>query len=52
MLFGCGESAKSCNVGGISSRLGIELFPNSPKILWFVVDDRKHPAQEKELACL
>ena len=47
MLFGCSESGQSRGVGGISSGFGIEFFPKPTYILWFVVRNREHPAQEE-----
>jgi hypothetical protein len=39
MLPGCSESAQSCDVDGISSRFGVELFPQSVVLLiiWHIV---------------
>ncbi len=48
MLPGCGQGAQSRGVGGIPSRLGIELFPKAAHIFRFVVHNWEHPAQEEE----
>jgi hypothetical protein len=52
MLFGRSDDAQSRGVGGISSSLGIELFPQSPDILRLVVDNWEHPAKEEQVARL
>ena len=52
MLLGRSQDAQSRGVGGISSGLGIELFPQPAKILRLVVDNRKHPAKEEQVARL
>ena len=52
MLFGRSEDAQSRSVGGISSGLGIELFPQPANILRLVVDNREHPAKEEQVARL
>ena len=52
MLLRRGENAQSRSVGGISSSLGIELFPKSANILRLVVHNRKHPAKEEQVARL
>ena len=52
MLFRRGENAQSRGVGGISSSLDIELFPEPANILRLVVDDREHPAKEEQVARL
>ena len=46
MLLGRSEDVQSRSVGGISSSLGIELFPESANELWFMVHNREHPAKE------
>jgi len=43
------EDVQSRSVGGVSSSLGIELFPQPANILRLVVDDREHPAKEKQV---
>jgi hypothetical protein len=52
MLFGRGEDVQSRSVGGLSSTLGIELFPQPADKLRLVVDDWEHPAKEKQVARL
>jgi hypothetical protein len=52
MLPGCGEGTQSRSVCGISSSLGVELLPKPAYIFRFVVDDRKHSTQEKQVAGL
>ena len=52
MLFRRGEGAQGRSVGGISSSFGIELFPQPAKIFRLVVDNRKHPAKEEQVARL
>ena len=52
MLFGRSEHAQSRGVGGVSSGLGIELFPQPPDILRLVVDNWEHPAKEEQVARL
>jgi len=52
MLFGRSEDVQSRCVSGISSGLGIELFPKPAKILRLVIDNREHPAKEEKVARL
>ena len=52
MLFGCSEDAQSRSVGGISSSLGIKLFPQAAKILRLVVYNGEHPAKEEQVTRL
>jgi hypothetical protein len=52
MLFRRGKNSQSRSVGGISPSLGIELFPEAPNVLRFVVDNREHPAKEEQVARL
>jgi hypothetical protein len=52
MLLGCSEDVQCRSVGGISSGLGIELFPKSAKILRLVVHNWEHSAKEEKVACL
>ena len=52
MLLGRGEDVQSRRVSGISPSLGIELFPQSAKILRLVIDNWEHPAKEEKVAGL
>ncbi len=52
MLFRRSEHAQSRGVGGISSGLDVEFFPEPANILRLVVDDREHPAEEEQVARL
>src|SRR5690242_15899796 len=52
MLLGGSEDVQSGNVGGISSSLGIELFPKPANELRLAVHNREHPAQEEKVARL
>ena len=52
MLFGRGKDTQSRRVGGISSGLDIELFPQPANIFRLVVDNWEHPAKEEQVACL
>jgi len=47
MLLRGGKNSQSRRVGGISSGLGIELFPKPANILRFVVYNWEHPAKEE-----
>jgi hypothetical protein len=49
---GCSEDVQCHSVGGISSSLGIELFPKSAKILRPVVHNWEHSAKEEKVARL
>lgn len=52
MLFGGGERARRRGVSGIPSSFDVELFANPADVLWLVIDNREHPAQEEEIAGL
>src|SRR5690242_20474585 len=52
MLLGRCEDVQCRNVGGISSSLGIELFPKPANELRLAVHNREHPAQEEKVAQL
>ena len=48
MLLGRGEDVQSRSESGISPSLDIELFPESAKVLRFVIDNWEHPAKKRE----
>src|SRR6266567_3227202 len=52
MMFGSCEGAQRRRIGGVSSGLGIEFFAKPAKILRLMVNNREHPAEEKQVACL
>ena len=52
MFFGRSENAQGRSVGGISSRLSIELFPKPANILRLVVDNWEHAAKEEQITRL
>ena len=52
MLLGRSEHVQCRSVGGISSSLGVELFPKPADILRLVIDNRKHSAKEEQIARL
>src|SRR5882672_393045 len=52
MLLGRSEDVQRRSVGGISSSLGIELFPKSAKIVRLVVHKWEHSAKKEKVACL
>src|SRR6266852_3709947 len=52
MLLGRSEDVQCRSVGGVSSSLGIELFPKSAKILRLVVHNWEHSAKEEKVARL
>ena len=52
MLPGCSESAQSRGVDGISSRFGIELFPQPAHIFRLVIDNWDHTAEKEKVTRL
>src|SRR5260370_34908909 len=52
MLLGRSEDVQCRSVGGVSSSLGIELFPKSAKILRLAVHNWEHSAKEEKVARL
>ena len=52
MLLGSSQDVQSRSVSGISSSLGIELFPKSANKLRLVVHNWEHPAKEEQVVRL
>jgi hypothetical protein len=48
----CSEDAQCRSIGRIPPCLDIEFLSEAPKILRFVIDDRKHSAEENQVAGL
>ena len=51
----CLAAARALNasrIGSIASSIHVEFFPKPANILWLVVDNWKHSAQEEQIACL
>src|ERR1700749_4505 len=52
MLLRRSKNSQSRSVSSISSSLDIKFFPKPANILRLVVDNRKHPAKEEQIARL
>ena len=46
MLSGCSEGTQTRRIGSIPSRIFIKFLPDAPDVLWPMVDNREHTAEE------